>query len=63
MYLWTESEKRRMAKYIHKGVRNAVKTVAQKARAGRSASVMKPEYLESTSSRIQKKGGISCAKQ
>ena len=34
-----------MAKFVHKGKRKAVKTVAQKARAGRSASVMKPEYL------------------
>ena len=34
-----------MAKYIHKGARNAVKAVAHKARAGRSACVMRPEYL------------------
>ena len=34
-----------MAKPIHKGKRNAVETVARKARARRSASVMKPEYL------------------
>ena len=36
---------KRMAKYIHKGVRNAVKAFAHKARAGRSACVMRPEYL------------------
>ena len=35
-----------MTKRIHKGSRNAVKVVAQKARGGRSSSVMKPEYLE-----------------
>ena len=34
-----------MAKSTHKGNRNAVETVARKARAGRLASVMKPEYL------------------
>jgi len=34
-----------MAKLIHKGKRKAVKTIAHKAMAGRSASVMKPEYL------------------
>jgi len=34
-----------MTKLSHKGKRKAVKTVAHKARAGRSASVMKPEYL------------------
>ena len=34
-----------MAKLIHKGKRKALKTVAHKARAGRSASVMKPECL------------------
>jgi len=34
-----------MTKILHKGKRKAVKTVAHKARAGRSASVMKPEYL------------------
>ena len=34
-----------MAKFMHKGKRNAVKAVAHKARAGRSLSVMKPEYL------------------
>ncbi len=34
-----------MKKFSHKGKRKAVKTVAHKARAGRSASVMKPEYL------------------
>ena len=39
---WNKND---MAKPIHKGKRNAVKTVARKARARRSASVMKPEYL------------------
>ena len=34
-----------MAKLIHKGKRKARKAIAQKARAGRSACVMKPEYL------------------
>ena len=34
-----------MAKSIHKGTRKAVETVARKARAGRTVSVMKPEYL------------------
>ena len=34
-----------MAKFMHKGRRKALKTVASKARAGRSACVMKPEYL------------------
>ena len=34
-----------MAKHIHKDRRNAVKAIAHKARAKRSASVMKPEYL------------------
>ena len=34
-----------MAKPIHKGRRKTVKTIAHKAMAGRSASVMKPEYL------------------
>ena len=39
---WNKND---MAKPIHKGKRNAVKTVARKARARRSVSVMKPEYL------------------
>ena len=39
---WNKND---MAKPIHKGKRNAVETVARKARARRSASVMKPEYL------------------
>ena len=34
-----------MEKSIHNGKRKAVKAVAHKARAGRSAYVMKPEYL------------------
>ena len=34
-----------MAKLIHTGKRKALKAIAQKARAGRSACVMKPEYL------------------
>ena len=34
-----------MAKRTHNEARKAVKTVARKARAGRSAYVMKPEYL------------------
>ena len=34
-----------MAKHMHKDRRNAVKAIAHKARAKRSASVMKPEYL------------------
>ena len=34
-----------MAKHVQIGMRKAVKTVVRKARAGRSASVMKPEYL------------------
>ncbi|MBR4615049.1 MAG: PD-(D/E)XK nuclease family transposase [Kiritimatiellae bacterium] len=34
-----------MAKQIHKGRRKALTVVAHKAKAGRSASVMKPEYL------------------
>ena len=34
-----------MTKPIHKGKRKAVETIARKARAGRFASVMKPEYL------------------
>ena len=34
-----------MARLTHKGGREAVKAIAQKARAGRSASVMKPECL------------------
>ena len=36
---------KRMTKRIHKGNRNAVKVVAHKAKARRSACVMKPEYL------------------
>ena len=39
---WNKND---MAKPTHKGKRNAVETVARKARARRSASVMKPEYL------------------
>ena len=34
-----------MAKLIHKGKRKAVKTIAHKAKVGRSACVMKPECL------------------
>ena len=34
-----------MAKFMHKGRRKAIKTVAHKARAGRSACVMKTEHL------------------
>jgi len=34
-----------MAKHAQNGTRKAVKTVVRKARVGRSASVMKPEYL------------------
>ena len=34
-----------MVKRMQSGARKAVKTVARKARAGRSASAMKPEYL------------------
>ena len=34
-----------MAKLIHKGKRIALKAIAQEARGGRSACVMKPEYL------------------
>ena len=34
-----------MAKLIHNGKRKALKVVAHKARVGRSACVMKPEYL------------------
>ena len=34
-----------MARLTHKGGRKAVKVIVQKARAGRSASVMNPEYL------------------
>ena len=34
-----------MAKFIHNGKQKIVKAVAHKARAGRSAYVMKPEYL------------------
>ena len=34
-----------MAKLIHKGERKAVKAIAQGAKSGRSASVMKSEYL------------------
>ena len=34
-----------MAKFIHNGKRKALKVVAHKARVGRSACVMKPEYL------------------
>ena len=34
-----------MAKLVQKGKRKALKAIVQKARAGRSASVMKPEYL------------------
>ena len=34
-----------MARLTHKGGRKAVKAIVQKARAGRSASVMNPEYL------------------
>ena len=40
-----EEELNAMAKLMHKGRRKSLKTVAHKARAGRSASVMKPEYL------------------
>ena len=39
---WNKND---MAKFIHKGKRNAVETVARKVRVRRSASVMKPEYL------------------
>ena len=34
-----------MAKFVHKGKRNALKAIVQKARAGRAACVMKPEHL------------------
>ena len=34
-----------MARLIHKGDRKALKAIVHKARAGRSAHVMKPEYL------------------
>ena len=34
-----------MTKPIHKGKRKTIETVARKARAGRFASEMKPEYL------------------
>ena len=34
-----------MARLTHKGGRKAVSAIAHKARAGRFASVMKPEYL------------------
>ena len=34
-----------MAKLVHKGKRKALKAIAQRARAGRSACVMKPECL------------------
>ena len=34
-----------MARLIHKGARKALKAIVHKARAGRSAHVMKPEYL------------------
>ena len=34
-----------MEKSIHNGKRKAAKTIAHKAREGRSVSVMKPEYL------------------
>ena len=34
-----------MAKHVQIGTREAARTVARKAKAGRSASVMKPEYL------------------
>ena len=34
-----------MVKFVHKGKRIAAKAVAHKARAGRSACAMKPEYL------------------
>ena len=34
-----------MAKHVQIGTREAARTVARKARAGRSSSVMKPEYL------------------
>ena len=40
-----EAERYVMAKLIHKGKRKALKAIVQKARAGRSACVMKPEYL------------------
>ena len=39
---WNKND---MAKPIHKGKRNAIETIARRARARRSASVMKPEYL------------------
>ena len=35
-----------MAKHVQIGTREAARTVARKAMAGRSSSVMKPEYLE-----------------
>ena len=34
-----------MAKHVQIGTREAARTVARKAMAGRSSSVMKPEYL------------------
>ena len=40
-----KAERSDMMKSIHNGKRKAVGVVAHKARAGRSASVMKPEYL------------------
>ncbi len=39
---WNKND---MAKPIHKGKRNAIETIARRARARRSASIMKPEYL------------------
>ena len=39
------AEENDMTKSIHKGKRKVAETVARKARAGRFASVMKPEYL------------------
>ena len=35
-----------MAKHVQIGTRKAARTVARKAMAGRSSSVMKPEYIE-----------------
>ena len=40
-----KAERSDMVKSIQNGMRKAAKTVAHKARAGRRASVMKPEYL------------------
>jgi hypothetical protein len=55
-----EKGMKRMTKCIHKGRQNAVKVVAHRAKAGRSACMMRPEYLaEIERSRLSPWGDVA----